>query len=514
MMLALLLMCMVSIILTGQLLAEASPTTVLSVEPVSYIDPALVQGSLFFINITVADVQELAGYQFDLGYDTDILTAVGYGFFPPLLDGFGEIVDNEGRLWLVATYEPPNYEVITTIDPTPVCWIEFVVDGIGNSTLDLSDSLLGHPDATPIPHIEIDGFFSNSGAQMSPTASFTYTPQNPYAGETVAFDASASYDPDGTIVSYLWDFGDGINGTGMLVTHAYAMAGTYPVALTVADNDALTDTTIIAITILPMLVHDIAVTAVISGPPQVLQGETVTINVTTENKGNVTETFDVTVYYDSTAISTMTVTELAPGAAMTVVSEWNTTGVAGGDYLIKGAASPVPGETDLANNEFLDGWITVIAVGNVLSVKLSGEFDYMRAEPVSIRLAALVRDAETAEPVSNALVNVEIYDAAGKLWVSALMQEEILGSGIYEWKSEGTVGQLRLSKGVYLVRASASLQDGSVAYDIILFHIDPPSESEAPPSTPLLYYATVTALIAGAITGIALLRRRRRQQYL
>jgi len=61
--------------------------------------------------------------------------------------------------------------------------------------------------------------------------------------ETVTFDASGSSDADGTIVDYFWSFGDGTTGTGITATHSYTLNGTYTVALTVADNDDLTDTT-------------------------------------------------------------------------------------------------------------------------------------------------------------------------------------------------------------------------------------------------------------------------------
>ena len=79
-------------------------------------------------------------------------------------------------------------------------------------------------------------------ALHNPSASFTYSPESPEYGETVTFDASGSSDTDGTIVNYIWDFGDGSAGTGMTTTHAYASVGTYVVTLTVTDNDGLTDT--------------------------------------------------------------------------------------------------------------------------------------------------------------------------------------------------------------------------------------------------------------------------------
>jgi len=82
-----------------------------------------------------------------------------------------------------------------------------------------------------------------------PVTSFTYEPVAPYVGDTVAFNASASYDPDGTIISYEWDFGDGFSHIGMVATHAYWEEGTFTVNLTVTDDDGLTDTAIANVTV-------------------------------------------------------------------------------------------------------------------------------------------------------------------------------------------------------------------------------------------------------------------------
>ena len=90
--------------------------------------------------------------------------------------------------------------------------------------------------------------FMNPGAapQLPPIASFTYTPTYPEANQIVTFNASASYDPDGSIVSYTWDFGDGappITENDPITYHTYTSYGDYTVKLTVTDNDGLTGQT-------------------------------------------------------------------------------------------------------------------------------------------------------------------------------------------------------------------------------------------------------------------------------
>jgi len=71
---------------------------------------------------------------------------------------------------------------------------------------------------------------------QSPIPAFVFAPAAPNVNEWVQFDASASFDPDGTIASYGWAFGDGSTGTGPTVWHRYAAGGAYTVTLTVTDN--------------------------------------------------------------------------------------------------------------------------------------------------------------------------------------------------------------------------------------------------------------------------------------
>jgi PKD repeat protein len=74
-----------------------------------------------------------------------------------------------------------------------------------------------------------------------PTAAFSVPTATPAAGEATSFDGTASTDPDGSVASYSWDFGDGSTaGSGESASHAYATAGTYTVTLTVTDSAGLT----------------------------------------------------------------------------------------------------------------------------------------------------------------------------------------------------------------------------------------------------------------------------------
>ncbi len=92
--------------------------------------------------------------------------------------------------------------------------------------------------------IYVLGFF----AQEEPSQPKNQKPVADAGGEyhgmvnsSITFDASQSYDPDGEIVEYIWDFGDGSIGKGKVVTHSYSSPGDYTVTLTVRDERGAED---------------------------------------------------------------------------------------------------------------------------------------------------------------------------------------------------------------------------------------------------------------------------------
>jgi endonuclease G len=68
-------------------------------------------------------------------------------------------------------------------------------------------------------------------------------------GTPIALDASASLDPNGTIVSYDWDFGDGKTGIGATPSNTYDFFGEYTARVVLTDNDGLVDTAYVAVSV-------------------------------------------------------------------------------------------------------------------------------------------------------------------------------------------------------------------------------------------------------------------------
>ena len=86
-------------------------------------------------------------------------------------------------------------------------------------------------------------------SNQPPTAVMSATPSTGAAPLTVTFNGSGSTDPDGTIASYSWSFGDGGNSTAANPSHTYTSAGTYTATLIVTDNAGSTASAGVTITV-------------------------------------------------------------------------------------------------------------------------------------------------------------------------------------------------------------------------------------------------------------------------
>jgi PKD repeat protein len=212
-----------------------------------------------------------------------------------------------------------------------------------------------------------------SGANIAPTAA----PGGPYSGkvgQSVAFDGTGSSDPDGSIVSYSWNFGDGSAlASGATPSHTYTSIGNYTVTLTVTDNGGASS---FATTTASITQVNQAPVANAGGPYSVTLGNAVNFDgsASADSDGTIT-TYDW-VYGDGNSApnagATPSHTYVSPGnytATLTVTDNEGATGAssasvdiqaapvadAGGPYT---ATSGVPVSFDGSGSTDADGTIT------------------------------------------------------------------------------------------------------------------------------------------------------------
>jgi len=286
------------------LVAEAQSTTAV------YLDPELIVtqvDSAFSINISIAGVIDLCGWEFKLYYQNSVLNATDYeegsflksggstGFYVPrFTDNYNE---THGLVGMICTLNDFTNGGVN--GSGVLASVTFKAKGAGNSSLALRDTKLRDRDIQPIDHTTADGNVHVLG------------------------------------------------------------------------------------------IGDIAVTGANPSKTIVGQGYPMRINVTVENQGDLTETFNVTTYANDTSIQNKTIT-LTSKNSTTVTFTWSTTGFAKGNYTISAYAWPVPGETDTADNIFVNGVVKVAIVGdingggqvNILDAILLGNaFDSAPGEP-------------------------------------------------------------------------------------------------------------------------------------
>ncbi len=134
------------------------------------------------------------------------------------------------------------------------------------TTVDQIEALTGYDLLSLLP----DKVESAVEGGIRPPFARTDGPYTAAEGSAIAMSAAASFDPNGTVVNYAWNFGDGTTAAGSTVNHAYTQDGDYTVTLVVTDNDGLTDeitTTATVSNVAPSI-------AALAGAAGLLPGET------------------------------------------------------------------------------------------------------------------------------------------------------------------------------------------------------------------------------------------------
>ncbi|SFM28266.1 PKD domain-containing protein [Methanolobus profundi] len=200
--------------------------------------------------------------------------------------------DLDGIILSDASSNPVSYtakDAVILIDSTPVLAETGIVQATENKTLDLTlqandadddvlsfsatslpdgasfdtstGTLLWTPDTTQVGQhsLEVtvtDGYLNDTKVLTIdvfpsdlPPVAYTNGPYVVRAGKKFKFSSTGSYDPDGTIMSYTWDLGDGSTAIGPEPFHTYSTAGVYTVTLTVMDNAGNIGTDVTTVTV-------------------------------------------------------------------------------------------------------------------------------------------------------------------------------------------------------------------------------------------------------------------------
>lgn len=271
---------------------------------------------------------------------------------------------------------------------------------------------------------------------QDPVASFTFTPSDPQADEAITFDASGSEDPDGTVVTYRWNFDDGTtrSTSDPTLTYTYDDPGLRSVQLEVEDDDGRTDTTSEFVPVDP--------TAACEASPRTVEpGESVTLDASASNADQVE--FD----------------KEGDGATDHVDDQdfvWVTS------YSAPGTYQPQVQAQDASGNLTRDASCGEVEVG---SGPIDAAFDYAPAQPEADE--AIIFDASASSSTEGSIVEYR-----------------------WDFTADGTIDETTASEtttyayqqpGSYNVELTVRDDAGNEAQTSEFVHIDPSALCEASP---------------------------------
>jgi len=268
------------------------------------------------------------------------------------------------------TYNRTSIDLTFTIDE-PTSWIGYSLDDQTNATITGNTTLTGLPES---PHSIIvyandtSGNMGNSNKvyftiDLTPPTIMILSPENKtYYSSSIPLTFET--DEPTPWIGYSLDNQPNVTISGN-TTIVGVSDGTHQIIIYANDTSGNTGSSNTIQFTVNTTTHDIAVLNVTPSKTIVGEGYSININVTVENQGDNTETFNITLYANTTIINTFTNLTLPNGNSTTITFTWNTTGFAKGNYTIKAVADTVPSETDTTDNTLINGWVFVSIPGDV-----------------------------------------------------------------------------------------------------------------------------------------------------
>jgi len=341
------------------------------------IDPEKVTdvaaGGSFMINVSVAEMTDLYSWEFCLNWSAPVLnvTSVAEGDLlksqPDGTQFYHEIHNEEGYIYANCT----RTGTTGVTGNGTLAQITFLVEqDMANSTLHLYDTLLLDPTKNALHSMTIDGFFTNEKIHNIAVTSVTASPSmvewgsgdpvdiNVTVEDTGAFsetfnvtiyydekeidrtDADISLDSgENVTLTFTWD----TTGVEMGSYTIKAVASVVAEEANIADNTGVYRSVVIA-------QHNVGLVFGTTSASSVNVGESVVIGVLIQNRGSVTENFDVVIYCNESVIKTEAVSDLVYAEFRAIAVTWNVTDAEPGFYLIKAETSVVAEDVDLTDN--------------------------------------------------------------------------------------------------------------------------------------------------------------------
>jgi hypothetical protein len=397
--------------------ATYGPAAVRVVPEMIELGPENVTGEEFTVAIVVEDVTDLAGLDIQIMWNTTYLDYVNhtatvpvedyplqqnpspYGgiLYKPILQLKDEANTTAGTYWAAfLTFGGPSFNGSGTVFVMtfkvayqPQRDEEDVVLGLRFTSTDLARSTAAGGGS--IPHDIVHGTVIIYAYRIHDIAITDVTPSETLVGQnyTVFIDVTIENQGDytetfnvtlqvnTTVISTINDM---ISAKDDSTTIVFAWdttgfpCGNYTITAQITLVPGETDTadnihTDCTITVISFA-HDLAIADITSSKTVVGHKFPLNVSLTIENQGGYTETLDVTAYANSTIIDTLTGVTLLSGKSATITFTWNTTGWTKGNYIVNAYVELVPGETDTADNTYVDGIVAVTIPGDV-----DGDFD-------------------------------------------------------------------------------------------------------------------------------------------
>lgn len=354
----------------------------------------------FEVNVTVAGVSGLYGWELKLYYDSSLLngTSITEGSF----------LSSNGSTHFFNFGFDDNYSAtqgrvsaacsllgnISGVSGRGVlATIGFKTKTLGGSLLTLSDTKLGDSAGKLIAHnafngavevvppihdvavknvklsqqevaegrsVEVSVSVANEGNRSE---DFTV---NLYANGTVIGAVDVLNLTAGAVRNLVYSW----NTAGLIANTSYQVRA--EATLVPGETDQVDNVFVDGYLLVKQRNHDVAVNRVTPQFTTVFEGQKVNVTVAVANNGAFYETFNVTLYYDNASVAIKNVANLPYGEGQNLIFVWATTGVGSNrSYGMRAVASQVPGETDTLNNTFTDGSITVLP-REALSINITG----------------------------------------------------------------------------------------------------------------------------------------------